>query len=84
MISSENLIKSSNFLEKIGNIISEEYAHYTHIFVGYNNGPFEIDEDEMEKVEFFTKDFLKKELQNPDELKLTNGCQKALKLFFEK
>ncbi len=68
-------------LEYIGNVFSENEAHLIYIYYGRHDGPFTIDENEMEKIEWFSVEKIKKEMKNPD-FEMTPGSLMSAPLLF--
>ncbi|MBI2043259.1 NUDIX domain-containing protein [Candidatus Pacearchaeota archaeon] len=71
-------IKTENFREEGVNI-----KHHITLFVGYNNGPFNIQKEELDSVAFFDLGNIEKMiLRNPE--KFTMGFKLGFKSYMEK
>jgi isopentenyl-diphosphate Delta-isomerase len=62
-------------------VINDIEHEIVYVFFGKSNGPFKPDYGECEKIEFFSVDNLKK---NIDNLKMTPHLEKSLQMVFKK
>lgn len=64
-------------LRFLGKYLSEEDREMVAMFLAFHDGPYEIERDEIEKIDFFSVERLRREMPS---MKVTSFLERALPL----
>ena len=82
LIGIKRLITAILFTTKIKNIEGNKLRHFSSAFIGNSDGPFNLQEDELESIDAYTINEIKRLLKTNPEL-FTEGLKLELKVLFE-